>query len=210
MLPPAAWYALAGALDAWVAGGLPCGAALSGPDDVVVATGRNHAHDAASGTDLLEGTPLAHAEMNVLARVDTERDLSDDVLWSTQQPCAMCMAALRFCGVGTVRWLAADPAFVGVDDPRGGVVRDPGWDDPALRPWGVLANVLFLQPSITRGGRHHPRVARNLHVDPAMTELALDVARERLAVDDLDTLLTRLWPRVEVAARSTRRDDGAR
>lgn len=200
-LPVAAWRALQGALEALLAGGLPCGAALADHEGAVIASGRNHAYDAPSADDVLEGTPLAHAELNVLARVPTGRDLSGDVLWSTQQPCAMCSAALRFCGVGEVRWLAADPAFVGADDPRGGPLRDPTPDDATPGPWAVLANVLFLQPSIARGGRDDPRIVRNLRADPATTELALEVAAERVRTADLDALAGALWPRLAVAAR---------
>lgn len=200
-LPAAAWRALQGAFDGLVAGGLPCGAALADRDGTVVAAGRNHAYDPPAGTEVLEGTPLAHAELNVLAQVATGRDLSTDVLWSTQQPCAMCEAALAFCGVGDVRWIAADPAFVGSDDPRGGVARDPTRDVPALAPWTVVANVMFLQRAIARGGRDDLRIARNLRVDPATTELALDVAREGRPAGDLDAFVAALWPRVAEAAR---------
>ncbi len=118
-LDPGARTALDEAFKAWRAGGLPCGSAVVDISGAVLARGRNHAYDPPTGSDILEGTPLAHAEMNAMARLDTARDLSTDVLWSTQQPCAMCSAAIEFCGLGSTRYLAADPAFLAGDDPRG-------------------------------------------------------------------------------------------
>src|SRR6266699_1641172 len=92
---------------------------------------------------LLEQTPLAHAELNVLARVSSDRDLGRDTLWSTQQPCSMCTAAIQFCGVGNTRYLAADPAFLGTDDVRAGKIVDPTLGDPTLGPWAVLATLML-------------------------------------------------------------------
>ena len=68
-LETVAWVALEGAFEALGAGGLPCGAAISDANGRVVARGRNHAYDPVTGSDVLEGTPLAHAELNALARV---------------------------------------------------------------------------------------------------------------------------------------------
>src|SRR6266700_7015889 len=82
-LDPGAWRALERALDALRSGGLPCGSCLVDSDGNVIAEGRNHAYDPVSGSDLLEQTPLAHAELNVLARVSSDRDLGRDTLWST-------------------------------------------------------------------------------------------------------------------------------
>lgn len=120
-LPAGAWRALEKAYQAIASDGLPCGAALVDNAGLVVADGRCSAFDLrGGGTGILGVTPLGHAEMNVLAGVPTERDLRDDTLWSTQQPCAMCAAALAFVGVGSVRYLAADPAFQDTSDPNAG------------------------------------------------------------------------------------------
>jgi tRNA(Arg) A34 adenosine deaminase TadA len=197
--PPAgAWAALEEAFTGWKARGLPCGAALVDGSGTVVARGRNHAYDPVTGEDPLEGTPLAHAELNVLARVPTDRDLTGDTLWSTQQPCAMCTAALAFCEVGEVRYLASDPAFVATDDPRAGEVRDPTADAPELGPWAILANALFLQPAIWLG--HTERLARNEEVEPEMVAAARLLAeRTEDTLDGLvaavDDELRALWTR---------------
>lgn len=189
-LPAGAWAALDGAFDAMVAGGLPCGAALTDHSGAVIERGRNHAYDASDGGDVLEGTPLAHAEMNVLARVPIARDLSTDTLWSTQQPCAMCAAALSFCGVGHVRFLAVDPAFVASGDARGGTPSDPIIERPEWTVWAIFANALFLQPAVARGDA--ARLDRNHGVEPETVEAAttLSVAPR---VDGLAALVNSMW-----------------
>jgi hypothetical protein len=80
-----------------LAGGLPVGSVLVGSGGEVVAEGRNRAYDPPGGDDRLQGSPIAHAEMNALARVDVGADLSVTTLWSSHRPCAMCAAA---CEVG--------------------------------------------------------------------------------------------------------------
>ena len=192
-LAAGAWAALEGAFAAWRAGGLPCGAALAAADGSVVARGRNHAWDPATGTDPLEGNPLAHAELNVLARLASDHDAAAETLWSTQQPCSMCTAAIAFCGVGTTRYLAVDPAFVATDDPRAGVVDDPTRDEPELGPWAVLANALFLQPAVERG--HQQRLDRNERVEPETVAAARAVAGLP-APETLDELVDQLWPQL--------------
>ncbi len=198
-----AWRALEQAYEALTAGGLPCGAALADGAGAIVAHGRNHAYDPPSGDDPLQGTPLAHAEMNVLARIPTARDLSADTLWSTQQPCAMCTAAIEFCQVGRTRYLAADPAFLGTSDRRAGVIADPTLADPALAPWAALANAMFLWPTIRATGPDGDHIRRNRRVDPEFTNLAVDVAGDfpgAAGRPGLAGVAGQLWPRLIDAA----------
>lgn len=176
-----AWAALQGAFDAWQAGGLPCGASIVDAQGAVIARGRNHAYDTAMGSDVLEGSPIAHAELNALAHIPTSRDLSRDTLWSTQQPCSMCSGAIEFCGVGKVRYLAIDPAFIATSDPRAGTITDPTHDYPELTAWAVLANALFLQPAIARADSS--RLARNESSEPETVAAAGLVSAASEATD---------------------------
>jgi tRNA(Arg) A34 adenosine deaminase TadA len=97
------------AYAALIAGGLGCGAVLTDASGAIVAEGRNRAYDPPGGDEILQGTPIAHAEMNVLAAVSTDLDLTGCILWTTQEPCSMCTAAMAFAGVGVVRYVAPDP-----------------------------------------------------------------------------------------------------
>ena len=204
-LAAGAWVALEGAFAAWRAGGLPCGAALVAEDGRVVARGRNHAYDPATGTDPLEGNPLAHAELNVLARLPSDHDPAGETLWSTQQPCSMCTAAIAFCGVGTTRYLAADPAFAATGDVRAGVVEDPTVGQPELAPWAILANALFLQPAVARG--HQQRLDRNEAVEPETVAAARAVAALPTP-GTLDELVDQIWPRLTDWAAARQRRGG--
>jgi tRNA(Arg) A34 adenosine deaminase TadA len=196
-LASGAWAALEGAFTALIAGGLPCGAALVDPTGTVIARGRNHAYDARTGDDIIEETPLAHAELNVLARVPTSRDLTHDTLWSTQQPCAMCAAAIAFCGVGHVRFLAADPAFIATDDVRGGALIDPTSEYPELTVWAIVANALFLRPTIVRGDSL--RLERNRSAEPETVEAAEMIARQPRR-NDLAEMVDAMWNALLVLA----------
>lgn len=205
-LPAGAWRALEKAHQAIASDGLPCGAALVDDAGRIVADGRCSAFDLREdGTEVLGTTPLGHAEMNVLAQVPTERDLRNDTLWSTQQPCAMCAAALDFVGVGSVRYLAADPAFQGTSDPNAGQIVDPTVSDPSLEPWAVLGNALFLQGSLSRYGTAGGAVVRNLKTEPETGELAISLWSENaFAGLELQPLAKAVWPRVIIAVRSRR------
>jgi hypothetical protein len=93
----------------------------------------------------------------------------------------MCAAAISFSGVGAVRFMAADPAFVGaVDGDRPPDANGPSYEGPADDRWIVTANLLFLH-NIAR--THVPAgsiVAANQHVEPETTGLVLDVVSEGL------------------------------
>ena len=110
------------------AGGLPCGAAVVDAAGKVIAVGRNHAYDRAGGVETrlrypLHHNRLAHAELNALAVIETETDHAALTLWTTQHPCLMCAAALRFVGIGKVSFVADDPSddSPGVAATRGAV-----------------------------------------------------------------------------------------
>jgi len=95
------------------AGGLPCGSAIVDTTGKVIASGRNHSYDPAGELKSriispLQHTRLAHAELNALAHVPTDRDHHHLTLWSTQHPCSMCAAAISFVGIGAVCYVADD------------------------------------------------------------------------------------------------------
>ncbi len=159
-----------------VAGGLACGAAMTDASGGIFAEGRNRAYDPPGGTDALQGTPLAHAEMNALAVVSTYRELSTCTLWSSQEPCSMCTAAATFTGVGTIRYLAPDPWAIAAGHSR----SRHGGAAPAAQPdssplivgpadderWVVAANVMFLLSIALLRGPGHPTILRNTDREP--------------------------------------------
>ncbi|MFB7615150.1 nucleoside deaminase [Kitasatospora sp. NPDC056181] len=210
-LVPAARRCLELAHRSWLDGGLPVGAVLTGADGTVVAEGRNRAYDPPGGAEPLQGTPLAHAELNALAVARTGWDLAAHTLWSSHEPCGMCAAAAAFTGVGAVRHLAPDPWAVasGHSDapvPAPGRSGSSGLSRPSGPRWaGVAANLLFLADAVRAGGPGHRTVRTALAADPLTTRLALDVVADVAAgrpasAADLPALLAPLWPRIVEAA----------
>ena len=200
-LEPAARRALELAYASLAGGGLACGAVITDPIGRVVAEGRNRAYDPPGGADALQGTPLAHAEMNAFAAVPTERDLADCTLLSTQEPCSMCTAAARFLSVGTVRHLAPDPWALASGQPDSGLSAGPAAD-----LWVVTANLLFLLSVASRAGVDHPTVAANRELEPETTAVVLDLIADGLVAPTwtegrtLAAALPDCWDRVTAAA----------
>lgn len=195
-LPSAARRALELAHLSLVSGGLACGAALADRSGAVVAEGRNHEYDPPGGPDVLQGTPLAHAELNVLAAVPTDRELGDCALWSTQEPCSMCTAAIAFVGVGTVRYLAPDPWAVATDRSRFTACA-PALDDGR---WLVAANVLFLLSIARSRGLDHPTVARNGEREPETAAIVRDLAGAAEPPERASAFLVTWWNEAGAAA----------
>lgn len=189
-------------------GGLACGSVITDAEGMIIAEGRNRAYDPPGGDGILQGTPLAHAELNALAEIRTERDLGDCVLWSSQQPCSMCAAAAGFVGVAGVRYLAVDPAFIGTEQSGAGAPLDQAAQ--VAPEWPLVANVLFLHNIIVKRRSGSEAVARNLEIEPETTGLAIEVVEARTFIhDDLLAGLAPLWSRfVEAAASRTRRISG--
>jgi len=106
--------------QAWgstVAGSLGIGAAALDADGRVLATGRNRINETDPGDDLLAGTSVAHAEMNVLAKLPF-RAHDAVALHTSLQPCVQCLGAIRLSSVTSVSVLAPDPIFRGVERMR--------------------------------------------------------------------------------------------
>lgn len=195
-LTPAVRRSLELAYAALVAGGLPVGSVLTDARGTIMAEGRNRAYDPPGGSDALQGTPLAHAEMNVLAAVRTGEDLSGTTLWSTHDPCSMCAAAAAFVGVGTVRYVAPDPWAVAAAADSGADSapdrRPAGAPAPLGDPcWSRVAGLLFVLGVAARVGPGNPTVTGN----PELARLALELLPAPTG-GTLADLVAPLWPRI--------------
>lgn len=202
----AAWYeaglgitrSLELAHQSLLAGGLPVGAVVMGPGGDVVAEGRNRAYDPPGGDDRLQGSPIAHAEMNALARIAVGADLSAATLWSSHRPCAMCAAACEFTGVGRVRFVAPDPSD-----------GQPGPDPAGVDgQWLIVANLLFLAGIRAYSGAEAPILLRARDREPETTELLDTVAPQQWQTVALPDALGPIWAHVVDAAQLRRRRIG--
>ena len=105
------------AWESFRAGSLAVGAVVTRHGETV-ATGRNRLAEQDPGDDVLAGTSLAHAEMNVLAKLPWGTSGDGLALWTTLQPCLQCLGAIRLSPVPLVHVLAPDPLFRGVEGAR--------------------------------------------------------------------------------------------
>jgi tRNA(Arg) A34 adenosine deaminase TadA len=102
------WRAcLEGAWEAFLAGTIPVGAVVAAPDGSVVARGRNRIFDPPGFR--LSGSRLAHAEVDALAQLPNTARYRDHTLFSTLEPCLLCVAATLHATVGRVEYAAVDP-----------------------------------------------------------------------------------------------------
>lgn len=178
-----------------LAGGLPVGSVILASDGQRVSEGRNRAYDPAGGTDRLQRTPIAHAELNALAGVETGAELAAMTLWSSHQPCLMCAAACGFTGVGSVRFVAPDPSDADAGPDPGGVEAE----------WVVVANLLFLTGVAAYSGASSPMIVRAARREPEVTRLMQIADDESLRRPVLRAALATVWPEVEAAASERRR-----
>jgi tRNA(Arg) A34 adenosine deaminase TadA len=98
-----AWReAIRQAWDAVRGGNIGVGACAATLDGEIVHASRNRVNDQDGPHGEIFGSSLAHAEMNVLARLGF-RQHRDLVLTTTLQPCLQCAGAIRLARVGTAR-----------------------------------------------------------------------------------------------------------
>jgi tRNA(Arg) A34 adenosine deaminase TadA len=168
---------------------------IAGSNGERISEGRNRAYDPSGGTDRLQRTPIAHAEMNALAAVDTGTGLGSLTLWSSHRPCVMCAAACAFTGVGSVAFIAPDPS------------DDDSHDDPrTIEPeWVVTASLLFLSGVAAYSGSSSSMIARARQREPEIVDLMRIADDAALRQATLRDALGPVWPAIEAAAQERRK-----
>jgi tRNA(adenine34) deaminase len=141
---PVPWRACAElAWEAYQAGSLPIGAVVADAEGNVLSRGRNRIHERSGEDGHLFGHKLAHAELNALLTLDNDGcDPVECTLYTTTEPCPLCVGALRMSDVGEVRYAAREPwegsaaMFETVPYLKRGNVRVTGPED------GLLEDIL--------------------------------------------------------------------
>jgi tRNA(Arg) A34 adenosine deaminase TadA len=182
-------------------GNIPVGAVASSQDGTIVHAARNRVHDTEGPAGEIFGSALAHAEMNVLARLPL-RSRRNLVLSTTLQPCLQCAAAIRLGPIATVRFAGADPYWDGCHDfamlsPREAQRVQPVREGPRNDELGVLG-ALMSRMGVELWPRHEEAL-RELGEGPSVDfarRLAADGELERLAAMEVNEALAYLWPRL--------------
>ena len=98
------------AWEAYRAGSLPIGAVVADAEGKVLSRGRNRIHERSGADGHLFGHKLAHAEVNALVTLDNDgRDPVACTLYTTTEPCPLCVGAIRMSDVRGVSYAAREP-----------------------------------------------------------------------------------------------------
>ena len=193
------------AWDALRGGNIPVGACASTPDGKIVRSARNRVNDDEGPPGEIFGSSLAHAEMNVLARLPF-RSRRDLVLTTTLEPCLQCAGAIRLGPIATVRIAGADRYWDGCHEFGKLSAREarrvqPARIGPRGDELGTFATLISLiGPALT------PRFEEALRAlgQGPMTDLAHELADggevARLTAMEVDEALGYLWPRLPAAS----------
>lgn len=103
--------------EAWASyckGSLPIGAVITNERGELIARGRNrmyedHTYEDDGEHQILRGHRLAHAEMNALLQVNwKEVNPKKCILYTTTEPCPLCVGAVRLTRIRTVYFASKD------------------------------------------------------------------------------------------------------
>ena len=94
--------------EAYVAGTIPVGAVVVDNAGEIVTRGRNRIFDQARDGHLGRSR-LAHAEMNALVSLTSERTYEGFTLFTALEPCHLCLSAAIAVRMGSVRYASRDP-----------------------------------------------------------------------------------------------------
>ena len=145
------------AWEAYRAGSLPIGAIVADAEGRVLAAGRNRIHERSGPPGAVFGRKLAHAELNALLSVEGEEDPRACVLFTTTEPCPLCVGTARMADIGGLRYASREPwagsaaMFETVPYLRRGNLGVVGPEDPRLEAVLVALQVerfLRLRPKV--------------------------------------------------------------
>jgi tRNA(adenine34) deaminase len=99
--------------EAWAAycsGSIPIGAAVVDGNGKILSRGRNRIWDPSPPEGQVGQTELAHAELNTLLALGIDQgDRATWTLYTTTEPCPLCLGAFYMSGVRTLAYACRDP-----------------------------------------------------------------------------------------------------
>jgi tRNA(Arg) A34 adenosine deaminase TadA len=108
-LPPPWQVAIEEAWTAYCHGSLPHGAVVTDAAGRILSRGRNRINEKEAEGTIIHGQRLAHAELNALLQtVWSSVENATCILYSTIEPCAMCVGAVRMANMREIRYAARD------------------------------------------------------------------------------------------------------
>jgi tRNA(adenine34) deaminase len=199
--------------EAWTAscaGSIPIGAAIFDATDQLVARGHNRIHATVDPASCLAQHRLAHAEMNALLALAPHIDPRRCTLYTTTEPCPLCIGAICVMPVRAFHYAACDPTAgsAGLLDAtsflqsRGVQAYEP--IDPLLE---VLSVALRVEWRLRSTNGHHGRIITALSAAvPAgvrlgtelyRTDVIVDLRRENATAAEMVTSIAAIHTRLE-------------
>ncbi len=179
--------------EAYRAGSIPVGAVLVDEAGAVVGRARNRIFEDDPPDPQLARSRLAHAELNVLVGLSSTRTYEDWTLYSSLEPCLLCLGAVYMARVGRVRYAGAD-LYGGAagrvrenDDMRSHPVAFEG---PLPGPFGLLPELLH----VAFFRRHRPDGNVIVSYTAQRPELIERAGAIEPATTSLAEALPGLWP----------------
>jgi tRNA(adenine34) deaminase len=192
------------AWEAFRAGTIPVGAVVADSSGPIVARGRNRIFETTAPPGQLAGTYIAHAELNALAGLpalptrDGHGPYSRHTLYTTLEPCALCVGAALMVMIGKVRFASRDHygggAALRLENPH--TARLPlAIEGPLDGSLGDLGELLHLAHFLWRKPDSHVLAAYR-EQRPDLVEVAelldlMTVAKDGGTIDDALALLER-------------------
>ena len=101
--------AFSSALRAYRRGSTAIGCAIIDARNECVATGENSIY-ASDNSEKINRHNLAHAEINAILKIKSgAAHVTDNILYTTMEPCIMCFGAIVMCYYKKIRFAALDP-----------------------------------------------------------------------------------------------------
>lgn len=159
--------------DAYSAGTVPVGAVVVDECGTIVSRGQNRIWDDRHARSLSRSR-LAHAELNALLPLHSDRTYERFTLYTSLEPCHLCLSATLMVRIGSLRYAAAEPYSGAV----GKLIRNPALDSRTLEvegplpaPEGLVPQLLHLRHALWRAPeRDIATFYRSFH--PDLVELA--------------------------------------
>ncbi len=111
-LSPQWQAALEMAWEAYCSGTIPIGAVIADAEGNIYTRGRNRIMDTSAPDNQVCANELAHAELNALISLKLDYDeckAKSVALYTTMEPCPLCMGAVYMSDVKTLHYAAHDP-----------------------------------------------------------------------------------------------------
>lgn len=98
------------AWEAYCAGSLPIAAVITDGRGGILSVGRNRTRETTVEPPYIASSRLAHAEVNaLLALEEGKANRRECILYTTTEPCPLCMGAARMMSIGEIRYASRDP-----------------------------------------------------------------------------------------------------